>query len=317
MTRAQRQEIVDLKAKLAACENEGAEGQAMIDAMDDALVVLVAKLAACEAPAEHPQPVIAPPVGPFTTFDGKYVSAYGVYWGSWEQDWNVSREFRKLHVKNHRRDNVRLMAWANGGARPVDPPALVEDCIFEDASATPPRSLDGTAESNLWVGCSATVRRVILRRGAWMGLWTGGSTSDPKKNCYRSTFEDMLIEEQRVGIYVEHKTRESAFRRFEIEARESGITVEWWYGGSGSANNTFEDFDITITGTTWGPRDGYGIMVDAGNYGHTFRNGVIRGGKGIELPKRLVDPSQPNVVEDVVDEAGIPVKITYHDRAIG
>ena len=255
-----------------------------------------------------------PPVGPFTEIDGNYATEYGASWlGS------GSRTFQKLYIHENNRDNIRAMHWSNGSAQPVpaDNPIIVEDCKLYDASASPPLSLNGTAESNLWIGGRAEVRRVDLRRGAWMGLWTGGITTNPVAGCYQSLFEEMSITQQRVGIYCEHVTKECTFRNFVIEAEENGVYIEWWYGGIGSNDLLFEDFEIDITGGGWGPRDGYGFMLDAGTYGCTIRNGIIRGGKGIELPNHRAGPGTANTVTNVVDENGDPVTITYHDRPIG
>jgi hypothetical protein len=255
-----------------------------------------------------------PPVGPFTEIDGNYATEYGASWlGS------GSRTFQKLYIHENNRDNIRAMHWSNGSAQPVpaDNPIIVEDCKLYDASASPPLDLGGTAESNLWIGGRANVNRVDLRRGAWMGLWTGGITTNPVAGCYQSTFTNMSITEQRVGIYCEHVTKECTFSNFVIEAEENGVYIEWWYGGIGSNDLLFEDFEIDITGGGWGPRDGYGFMLDAGTYGCTIRNGIIRGGKGIELPNHRAGPGTANTVTNVVDENGDPVTITYHDRPIG
>lgn len=35
--------------------------------------------------------------------------------------------------------------------------------------------------------------------------------------CYRSTIEDFALEQFAVGLYVEHVTRDTCFRRFRID----------------------------------------------------------------------------------------------------
>ena len=50
---------------------------------------------------------------------------------------------------------------------------------------------------------------------------------------------------------------------------------------------------------------------------NVLRNGIIRGGKGIELPNHRAGPGTANTVTNVVDENGDPVTITYHNRPIG
>lgn len=287
--------------------------------------------------------VIDPPVGPFTELNGAGTADYGQFYHWWDLDADVSREFKKLYYHNHDHTNLKISLYVtdqhvldNPGKPyligessypvPYDDPLIIEDCKFYDASAAVPLSLNGTDEANLWVGGHAMVNRIDLRRGAWMGLWTGGgrAASAPENaGCIYSEFTNMSITEQRVGIYIEHDTIQCTFSTFEIEAEETGIISEWWYlesaddlGVHGSCVNTFENFDIEITGSGFGEREGYGITLDSGTFGCTIRNGVIRGGKGIELPNELVYPI-PNTVTNVVDENGDPVNIDYHDRPVG
>lgn len=262
-----------------------------------------------------PKPAL--PVGTLDLIDGQFQTEYGINWGAWEMQNNKPRSFIKKKVVNHSRDNIRVMAWAGGQAQAVNPPVIIEDVICENARANPPKSLDGTSESNLWVGCTANCKRVVLRNGAWMGLWTGGDTMLANGGCTGSTFEDFTIENQRIGVYIEHITRGCLFKRFSIKASEIGINVEWWYGGRGSHSCTIEDFDITINGNyPTNDRRGWAISLDAGTYGFKIRNGIIRGSKGIELPKRMAGGTS-NVIENVRRPDGSPVPIIYHDRAIG
>lgn len=245
------------------------------------------------------------PRGPFTVIDGHGVDPQGILFDAWAMERGAPRHYDRLHCLNHRANNGQFMAWSDGEALPVNPPIRISDCIFEHASASPPGSANGTAEANLWVGLSAHVNRVVLRDGAWMGLWTGGS-------CHGSTFQNLRISEQRIGIYMEHDTTKCRFRDLLISA-DTGITVEWSYGGHGSHSNVIEDFDITCTDP-----QGYGIFLDGGPYGFTIRNGVIRGGAGISVPRLdpryMVDPFKPNVIENVTRPDGSPVPVTYHER---
>lgn len=269
-------------------------------------------------PTPTPPPVsglspIAAPVGPLTDRVG---GQYGAYLGPYEILNQGKRLVEKLHCRDQTDDNVRIMAWQNGQAQPVAPPVEVHDLVLEDASRATPMSANGTTESNLWIGSTANVSRCELRRGAWMGLWTGGICTVAQGGCYRAKFEDMKITEQRVGIYVEHNTRESEFRRMLIGSKSIGIKVEWWYSGQGSHHLLFEDMRIDCGLQNDGniPADA-AVWVDAGNYAVTFRNIVIPQGR-VYLPnRRVVDIA--NTTTNVRRPDGSAVPIVYHDRAIG
>ena len=192
------------------------------------------------------------------------------------------------------------------------------------------KSLDGTGEFNLQIGGHATVNRVDLRNAGWTGLWTGGIAETTGAGCYQSTFQNMSITDQRIGIYCEHDTIGCTFSNFEIEASVVGVNMEWWYRDgpsnvlSGSYGNVFENFDIDMTSSTftaspddWLTRSGWGIWLSAGSYGNTIRNGVIRGGNGIRLPSNRVSPGTANTVTNVVDENGDPVRVYYDSEAYG
>lgn len=195
------------------------------------------------------------------------------------------------------------------------------------------QSLDGTGESNLWVGTGRSfVNRVDLRRGGWMGLWTGGIANEATAGCYQTTFQHMSITEQNIGIYCEHDTKECTFRNFQIQASHNGIVSEWWYPDgspstlSGPSQNVFEDFIIDMTGTpttatgsldSWLNRTGWGIWLGPGTYGCTIRNGTIIGGQGIRLPNNRVSPGTANTVTNVVDGNGDPVRVWYDSEAYG
>lgn len=261
------------------------------------------------APEPNPGLVIAAPSGPFESIDG---GGSGRYYGAWELD-RGDREIRSVHATNQTSIGVGAMNWTDGKAHPVDPPVIIEDCIVEDTSRPEPRSSNGTSEANYWIGCTTEARRLEGANGAWMGLWLGGMTDNPVGGCYRSIIEDLeLWDQPHVGIYVEHTTTETTVRRFRVHAPRP-INIEWWYGNNlGPSGCTFEDFELHPHAS--GYSAGYAIFVDAGNYGHTFRNGVIHGGGRIALPSNLVDPTQPNVVENVVDEHGQPVEIVHHNN---
>lgn len=199
-------------------------------------------------------------------------------------------------------------------------------------NTTVEQSYDGTSEANLFIGGHCTVNRIDLRRGGWMGLWTGGISETTGAGCYQSTFQNMSITEQRIGIYLEHDTIGCTFSNFEIQASHTGINSEWWYKDgpsntlSGSHSNVFEDFviDMSTSATTptedlddFGTRVGWGIWLAAGTYGCTIRNGTIIGGEGIRLPNNRVSPGTANTVTNVVDGNGDPVRVYYDNEAYG
>jgi hypothetical protein len=116
--------------------------------------------------------------------------------------------------------------------------ALVEDVDSRDVSRPVPRSSRGVAEACVWIGVTATVRRIRTRDCAWEGLWVGTGTRD-------SVFEDLDIDRSGVGIYVEHFASDSLFRRAHIGPDVvRGATCEWddpaWGGRPACNDNVFE-----------------------------------------------------------------------------
>jgi hypothetical protein len=124
-------------------------------------------------------------------------------------------------------------------------PAQVSDIAISGVSRSTPRSSAGTAEACLWIGIRSEVRRVHLRSCAWEGLWTGTA-------AHHSVFEDLDIASSGVaGIYLEHWTTNSVFRRFKIDCPAGcfGINMEWndpsWGGIAASMDNVFEDGSVS------------------------------------------------------------------------
>jgi hypothetical protein len=143
--------------------------------------------------------------------------------------------------------------------------ALVEDVDSRDVSRPVPRSSDGTAEACVWIGVTATVRRIRTRDCAWEGLWVGTGTRD-------SVFEDLDIDRSGIGIYVEHFASDSLFRRAHIGPDVArGATCEWddpaWGGRPACTDNVFEDstFDTKLIG----------VYLDAGTVHTTIRRSVF------------------------------------------
>jgi hypothetical protein len=106
----------------------------------------------------------------------------------------------------------------------------------------------GTAEACVWIGGAGSVRRVRARSCAWSGLWTGTATR-------RARFDGIDVDSARTGVYVEHFTHASTFRRLQIGPNvRVGLTAEWadpaWGGRPASVDNLIEDsrFESRLAG---------------------------------------------------------------------
>jgi hypothetical protein len=122
-----------------------------------------------------------------------------------------------------------------------------------------PNRADGTSEGAIWSGGveAAIVGNRIARTG-WDGIETVGSSMDVAiaRNEIRDT---------PVGIYVEHETTSSLITKNTIARVNTGINVEWTYGGVGSVANRFTENHISAASKT-------GIFLDVG----ADRNQVLR-----------------------------------------
>jgi hypothetical protein len=303
---ALRADVTKLQTDVAALKT-GSATVAQLDALAARVAVLEGAVPVPPPPVPPPAPtlVIAPPVGPFTTLDGGGTVESGVFLRN-----NGGGAVRKMYVKRFTGYGVANMDW-NPPREPVGRTAIT-DCITEDIGATPPHSLvpPGTAEAGFWFGNPTDAARLIARRAAWMGMWTGAK-------FYDAVVEDFVLDEMPlVGLYVEHVSRNSIFRRFRIKSLGSGVNIEWWYGGQGSHHITFEDGDVYCPPKTHWTISG--MFFDAGTYGCTVRRVRFWGpGDAIGLPLRLAGPD-PNVVDEAsckFENTG--KKVWYHDDAIG
>jgi hypothetical protein len=139
--------------------------------------------------------------------------------------------------------------------------ALIEDVDVARVGRSTPGSSRGRAEACVWVGNTALVRRVRARRCAWTGLWTGTA-------AHRATFDHIDVDVTRTGVYVEHFTHDSRFRRLRVGPDvRIGLTAEWddpaWGGRPASVGNVIEDstFDSRVAG----------VYLDAGTTRTTVR----------------------------------------------
>ena len=144
---------------------------------------------------------------------------------------------------------------------------VLEDLTISNVSHATPRSSNGRAEACLWIGSSAIVRRVKLRRCAEMGLWTGTANRG-------ALHEDLDIDGTPIGIYAEHYTRSSTFRNFSVgPSVEVGVNCEWadpaWSSLPGCDGAVFENARFETTKV--------GVYLDAGTTRTTIRNSVFVG----------------------------------------
>ena len=115
----------------------------------------------------------------------------------------------------------------------------ISDLDVAGVSRRVPGSSQGRAEACVWIGNSGTVQRVRAQRCAWTGLWTGTATRG-------SRFEDIDVARTPTGVYIEHYTHRSVFRRLHIRPSvRTGIVAEWadpaWNSEPASVDNVIED----------------------------------------------------------------------------
>lgn len=235
----------------------------------------------------------------------------------------------KRHVSTATGYGIANMRWPYQG--PSTGLWTVRDCLVEDVSADPPKSMDGTGEAGFWIGEKALVERVEARACAWMGMWTGAASSG-------SRFYDVdLRDNPHVGLYLEHVSSDFEFHHCSFGGKNTGssINAEWWYrdgygqylpygGRSGSFNVGFYDCEIYCPPSDRNARwDWYttaGAFLDAGTFGFRFERCRFFGpGLALGLPSNrlMVDSSKPNVYFDCVfDNLGGTVHY-YDDRVIG
>ncbi len=141
----------------------------------------------------------------------------------------------------------------------------ISDLDVAGVSLPLPGSSEGRAEACVWIGNSGSVRRVRAQRCAWTGLWTGTATR-------RSRFEDIDVARSPTGVYIEHYTRNSVFRRIRIRPTvRTGIVAEWadpaWNSQPASVDNVIEDsrFESSLAG----------VFLDAGTTRTTVRRSTF------------------------------------------
>ena len=127
-------------------------------------------------------------------------------------------------------------------------PYVLTDLNVSRVSRRVPGSSDGTAEACVWLGSTGSVRRLIARRCGVSGIWTGTANRG-------SSIEDAVVDRTRVGIYIEHFTTGTTFRRMRVGPNVvRGVNAEWANHARGgkpaSVDNLIEDgyFETTVIG---------------------------------------------------------------------
>jgi parallel beta helix pectate lyase-like protein len=100
-------------------------------------------------------------------------------------------------------------------------PYMLEDLAISQVMRPVPGSSDGTAEACLWLGSTGTLRRARVRSCGVSGIWTGSANTG-------SHVQDVAVDRTPVGIYIEHFTTGTTFRRLRIGPNvDRGVNAEW------------------------------------------------------------------------------------------
>jgi hypothetical protein len=143
-----------------------------------------------------------------------------------------------------------------------------------------PSTANGTNEGAIWSGGveAAIIGNKIARTG-WDGIETVGTSTNV--SVIRNQITDTIT-----GIYIEHATTGSLIANNQLGRVETGINVEWTYGGIGSVENKFVGNNIYSVGK-------YGIFLDVGSdRNHVLSNQFLVGDK----PAIILQGSSKNLI---------------------
>lgn len=258
--------------------------------------------------------VVTPPQGMLVVEDGK--GSAESYQSLYQPQALAGGSIGGLDLRNYKGYGISVMSWnpASKGK-----PWLIHDGKVSGISATPPRSRNGTAEAGLWIGQNdVEVARWIFGPGnAWMDLWTGSL-------CDNAHLHDLLFEHpELVAIYHEHSTTHALVEKFKIlqgsSTQSNPINVEWTYGGVGSNNIHWQEFEIYC------PAGATGIFMDAGTWGCIVGDPtgkapkcVFTGpGDAIGIPNHLAGAVKNLVATDNIIFKNAGKQIYYHNNQIG
>ena len=100
-------------------------------------------------------------------------------------------------------------------------PYVLEDLAISQVMRPVPGSSDGTAEACLWLGSTGTLKRARVRYCGVSGIWTGTANTG-------SHVQDVTVDRTPVGIYIEHFTTGTTFRRLRVGPNvDRGVNAEW------------------------------------------------------------------------------------------
>ena len=143
-------------------------------------------------------------------------------------------------------------------------PPLVEDVRAGYVTWPVPQASNGTAEACVWIGNTATVRRIDVHDCAWEGLWAGTAAKN-------ALFEDIRTYNSRMGVYLEHYNTNSTLRRISTANVRVGVICEWadpeWDYIPGCIGMTIEQstFDSNLAG----------VVLDEGTRQTTVRSSMF------------------------------------------
>jgi hypothetical protein len=148
-------------------------------------------------------------------------------------------------------------------------PFRLEDADVSHVARRRVGSSNGRAEACIWSGNTGVVRRVRIRDCGVSGLWTGSATK-------RSTFDGVDVDRAPTGVYVEHFTHRSTFRRLHVGRDvQTGLNAEWadpgWGHRPASVDNVVEHshFESSFAG----------VYLDEGTTRTTVRHNTFVGHK--------------------------------------
>jgi hypothetical protein len=195
-----------------------------------------------------------------TTFDGNDAVGAGI----------LARQVEGLVVRRVVAQNFRsygVFADANVQNAAVATPPVLEDISVSHVSAAVPKSSNGTAEACIWIGNTATLQRARVRDCAWMGFWSGTSFS-------QATVSDLDVDQTPIGLYLEHFSSGSTYRRLLVGRNVStGVNCEWadpaWGGKPGCNGDVIENSTFRSSRV--------GVYLDEGTTNVTVRGCTFDG----------------------------------------
>jgi len=230
---------------------------------------------------------IAPPIGPWTTYDGGLTRADFAEQAYIHTGGAVS--LSKIFVKNCTDRGVGAMQWQPPSQVTIPGWITCTDCKADHIMRSPPHSGNGTCEAGFWFGNPVKAARLIATNCGWMGIWTGNRCIAPANDP--SIIEDFLVTGSNMtGVYLEHDTVNIILRRGLIDTpNDRAVIIEWWYGGEGNVGTMHGSHDILFDNVEFKQE----VFLDAGTYGVRFRNCTFWA--NVRLPNKLMDPYDNNV----------------------